>query len=157
MRRLGRDSEGRPVLPEPSEVDRVMRQAARRCGAMVSAAVKRAKRRQIVVRLAGCTLDITPTVALRCAQRLLGRGIARRAARAAFGTPGRTASDKSAVTAVHLAALEQELAAELEALGDDIDAAKDGIASAWRDSPERLAILADWSTQQAARIRGAAE
>lgn len=150
MRRIGRDSKARPVLPDPEDVDLLMKQAACRCGAMVAAAVKRAKRRMVLEHLAASRLDITPTVALHCAQRLLGRGIDMRATLAAFVTPGRTAADKSAVTAEDLRELEHELGERLAALSASTWTAKEEIARAWRNSPERKAILADWAAQRAA-------
>ncbi len=148
MLRIGRDSVGRAVLPKPDVVSQLMLLAAARCGADVAAAVKREKRGLVVRSLAASQLDITPTVALRSAQRLLGRGIDSRATLGAFATSGRTAANKSLVTAADLAALEQELVVQLATLSDEMDAAKYVIAKAWRSSPERLAILADWSQQR---------
>ena len=50
-------------------------------------------------------LDITPTLANNCAKKLLGRGFDRLILNAMFGTPGRTAADKTKTHVEHLSAL----------------------------------------------------
>lgn len=151
MHRLGRDRDGRPILPEPAMVDAAMKAAAGRCGAMVSASIKRAKRELIVQRLAASQLDITPTVARHSAERLIGRGLAMSALLTAFAVPGRTAARKSEITPADLADLEAEISTELAAFSDAIGEARERIAGQWRDSPQRMAVLADWASQRASK------
>jgi len=148
MRLLGRDSDGRPVLPEAEIVDATMKAAAGRCGAMVAAAIKRAKRDLILKRLGASRLDITPTVALHSAQRLMGRGVDMRALLPIFGLPGRTAANKSNVSPAVLESLEATIRTDLDALVVALDMSKAAIAREWSGSPERLAILADWAGQR---------
>lgn len=50
-------------------------------------------------------LDITPTLANNCAKQLLGRGFDRLILNAMFGTPGRTAADKTKTQVEHLSTL----------------------------------------------------
>ncbi|MBF6992324.1 hypothetical protein [Cupriavidus sp. IK-TO18] len=153
LQRIGRASDGRPILPDPDTVRQLEFLASTRCGAAVAAAIKRAKRRLVFRRLASTTLDVTPTVALHCAQRLLGRGIDGRAALAAFATTGRTAAEKSPVTAYALAELEAQAREQLFELVTWIGEVKREIAEEWHNAPELAAIFADWETQRAVQRR----
>lgn len=74
-----------------------------RCGAMIGAAKKHGQRdilitlfKQAVERQ---SLDVTPAVANAAAKEVFGRGVDKATLNATFGTPGRTASDKSRVYA----------------------------------------------------------
>ncbi|WAH62197.1 hypothetical protein LZ023_40685 (plasmid) [Pseudomonas silvicola] len=92
---------------------------AGRCGAELGAAHKRCKRSLVLMALRAERdrgLDVTPAVAAHCFQRLIGRSIDDRAAAATFATPGRTAADKSRVSADDLAALESTLRAQVRDL-----------------------------------------
>ncbi|MHD0650918.1 hypothetical protein ACYPKM_35305 [Pseudomonas aeruginosa] len=94
-----------------------------RCGAECSAAKKSAQAETIISRVLAAKrrgLDITPTVALRLSERLLGRGVNMHVLLEHLATPGRTAADRSALTAdsPELQALEQDLRSELENLGE---------------------------------------
>lgn len=92
---------------------------AGKCGAKVAAAHKRCKRGLVFSALSTAVeggMDITPTVAENVFGRLIGRGVDFRAALSSFGTPGRTATNKSSVRAAHLAEFESSLLPEIDAL-----------------------------------------
>ncbi|HHH9714937.1 hypothetical protein IYR97_22925 (plasmid) [Pseudomonas fulva] len=100
-----------------------LRQIAGRCGAQVSAAHKRCKRELVFAALKAARdsgLDITPTVAEHLCTRLIGRGVALRAALESFGTHGRTAATKSTVGQTDLAGLEAELVPQVQSLIDEM-------------------------------------
>ncbi|MGE8051301.1 hypothetical protein ACQKPT_23750 [Pseudomonas monteilii] len=95
------------------------RSMAGRCGARVAAAHKRCKRglvfsELVIARDAG--LDITPTVAEHVCERLIGRGVDFRKALTFFGTPGRTAAQKSGVVREDMASIEAQLAPQVSLL-----------------------------------------
>ncbi|QKZ07845.1 hypothetical protein [Pseudomonas eucalypticola] len=105
-----------------------LRSMAGRCGAQCSAAHKRCKRGLVFAALASAQaegLDITPTVAEHLCSRLLGRGVDFRAALSSFGTPGRTAANKSATGAADLATLETALSPEIFSLLVAMDGIRD--------------------------------
>jgi len=150
-RAIGRDTSGGPCLPSVEETDRLIRRAIGRCGAAVGAAVKVAKRALIVDALASAKsggMDITPTIANNISSRLLDRKVDTRALAQMFGTPGRTAADKSTVRPEHTAELEQQLNVAIEAQRVQLQVIKEAAREAWSDSPERRKILADWSAQR---------
>lgn len=99
----------------------------RRLGAATAALGKRARRMLILAYLVDARdsgLDITPTVALRFAQHVIGRGLMRTELNKVFGTPGRTASDKSSVTQEELAGLEEWVKADMARLVAGMDQAR---------------------------------
>lgn len=110
----------------PNEVhDGLLRVLAGRCGAGCSTAAKLCKRSLVLEALLNAKeqgLDITPTVASHVFERLIGRSVDNRATLAAFAQPGRTAADKSVITAEDLAQLELALANELQALVSEMAA-----------------------------------
>lgn len=96
-----------------------MRSHAGRCGARLAAAHKRCKRGLIFSVLAQAQdhgLDITPTVAEHLCARLIGRGVDFSAALEKFGTPGRTAANKSRTTEADLHGFEEALYPEIMGL-----------------------------------------
>jgi len=109
-------------------LDKDMRYAAMRvatglCGGACGAAAKRLKRAVILDALLEARdngLDITPTVAMRVFERLIGRGVDNRATLYCFATPGRTAADKSTLKADDLGTLDSRLDALLLALVEPI-------------------------------------
>ncbi|MFZ5935598.1 hypothetical protein BGP84_18735 [Pseudomonas putida] len=107
-----------------------------RCGAECGAAHKRAKRGLVIAALerekeAG--MDITPTVAGHVFERLIGRGMDDRAASAHFATPGRTAANKSTLTAEDFAELEARLAGEVVELMDKMEEIRERHRDIYRD------------------------
>lgn len=150
--RIGRTLDGNPCFPEDDDQVRTLaRQAAARCGAAVAAAVKREKRRLVLQALHAERTngtDITPAVAQGSARRLLGRGLDSRATAGIFATPGRTAANKSAVSADDLGQLESELHQRLAPLLMAIDHAKNEASQTWFHSRERAEVLADWAEQR---------
>ena len=112
---------------EKMDFDKAVKRAAGRCGAYCAAATKRASRGLVLGLLLEQRkkgLDITPTVAQRVCDRILGRGVDNRKTLEAFATPGRTAADKSTLTAEGLAHIEQQIQADLQALGNETGAIK---------------------------------
>lgn len=90
-----------------------------RLAALISAATKRAKRTLVLEYLfqaKGSGLDITITVARHSVGRVLGRNVSRSEVIQKFGSPGRTASDKSEVGADDLACVEKEIVERLNVL-----------------------------------------
>lgn len=90
------DDDGNPVLPTSPEAS-LRAKAAQ----LIGAASKRALRRYVVEGLdvakrAG--QDVTPAIAQHVCHKIVGRGVKREFLNAHFGTPGRTAADKSTVT-----------------------------------------------------------
>lgn len=156
---IGRTPEGTPCFPgDDEQVQALVRQAAARCGANVAAAVKREKRRLLLegllaTRQAG--VDITPAVAQGTARRLLGRGLDPRATAKLFATLGRTAANKSNVTADDLVQLENELHQRLASLLLAIEQAKNQAGEHWFHSVERAEVLEDWAQQRRAQLRDA--
>jgi hypothetical protein len=97
----------------------LLRVLAGRCGAACSAAAKRCKRALVLEALLKAKaerMDITPTVAGHVFERLIGRSVDNRATLSAFAQPGRSAADKSKITAENLAELEAKLIKELRLL-----------------------------------------
>lgn len=95
------------------------RSMAGRCGARVAAAHKRCKRGLVfseLVTARDAGLDITPTVAEHVFERLIGRGVDFRKALTFFGTPGRTAANKSGVVREDTANIEAKLYPQVSAL-----------------------------------------
>ncbi len=89
-----------PAYDDPTFDDwkKQMTAISRSCAAAVSAAVKRAKRSFVFKRLEALQsdgADLTITNVEHIAREILGRGFDNRAVAEVFGTPGRTAADKS--------------------------------------------------------------
>lgn len=149
---IGRTASGAPCFPEEDDlVQRLIQQAASRCGAGISAAVKREKRFWLLTALVAARadgLDVTPAVAKGAARRVLGRRVDERFVAQLLATPGRTAANKSPVKAADLAPIEIRLDRELGPLLDRIDAEKSRAHSRWYASDGRLAALADWRHQR---------
>jgi len=149
---IGRTPYGDPNFPhDDGLVQKLIQQAAARCGAGVSAAVKREKRVWLLNALLeayAAGLDVTPAVAKGAAQRVLGRRIDERFVAKLFATPGRTAADKSRVQPADLAQIENRLDLELAPLLNQIDTEKAAAHSQWYASKERLRVLADWREQR---------
>lgn len=125
-----------------------IKSAAGRLGAQMGAAKKWAKRELVFLTLRRARddlgLDVTPTVALHVAERVLGRGVSMRAANDNFGQPERTASNKSFLTAHHLADLEATLSANLDALTKLLDKIRAEQRRDWECSTRREQILDSW-------------
>lgn len=149
---IGRTPSGVPCFPASDDlVQKLIQRAASRCGAAVSAAVKREKRFWLLTALVAARadgLDVTPAVAKGAARRVLGRRVDERFVAQLLATPGRTAANKSQVKADDLAPIETRLGREHESLLDRIDAAKSTAHSRWYASEERLSALADWRHQR---------
>ncbi len=98
--------------------------------AHISASVKRAKRGFVARALAeyadSLSLDVTPTVAQHCMKRVLGRGVDGRALLEMFAIPGRTAAQKSAVSANDLVDFEQSIEPTLRNIHGRLAAARMG-------------------------------
>lgn len=95
------------------------RSMAGRCGARVAAAHKRCKRGLVfseLVTARDAGLDITPIVAEHVCERLIGRGVDFRNALIFFGTPGRTAAEKSSVVREDMASIEAKLSPQVSLL-----------------------------------------
>ncbi|MBD8828999.1 hypothetical protein [Pseudomonas sp. CFBP 13602] len=115
---------------------------AGRCGAQVAAAHKRCKRGLLFSALMaaqGIGMDITPTVAEHLCSRLIGRGVDVRAALKAFGTPGRTAADKSTVSPSDLGDLEKQLGPQIQALISDMTAIRERYREAYAEKAKEAA------------------
>lgn len=150
--RIGRDPNGKPCLPDSDEeIKKLIRTAIARCGAGVGAAIKRAKRRLILDELVAARnsgMDITPAVAQGTANRLLGRGLSTRETARLFSTSGRTAANKSTVTANDLEKIEKQLSNKLSLLISQLEEEKKIAHSRWATSPERKKIMEYWSIQR---------
>ena len=115
--------------------DKAVRAAAGRCGALCSAAIKRASRDHLIALLLehkGKGLDITPTVAQHVCDRVLGRGVDTRKTLEAFATPGRTAADKSTLGAADLVEIEQALGAQVGTIRDAAQVIKSECVAAYQ-------------------------
>ncbi len=94
-----------------------MRRITGICGQKCGAAAKRYKRAVVLDELthqAKLGQDITPTVAGHFFENLIGRGVDGRKLIEVFGKPGRTAADKTDLTAADLSGLEAVLGARLK-------------------------------------------
>lgn len=149
---IGRTADGHACFPDDDYlVQKLIRKAAARCGAGVSAAVKREKRSFLLGALLKARsqgVDVTPAVAKGAARRVLGRRLDERFVADLLATPGRTAANKSAVTADDLAPLEERLNQKLGPLLDRIEAAKARAHRQWFRSQGRIQVLADWRQQR---------
>lgn len=117
--------------------DKAVKRIAARCGAHCSAAIKRTHRGLVVGLLLeqkNKGLDVTPTVAQHVCDRILGRGVDTRSTLETFATPGRTAADKSALTAADLVAIEARIGAELQALALEAGKVKAQCVAAYKAS-----------------------
>ncbi|MNC04128.1 hypothetical protein D3C75_515590 [compost metagenome] len=106
---------GQPLLT-PIEFRKLLASMTGTCGAACSAATKRVMRAVVLDALEKAKasgLDITPTVAQHVAERLLGRGVDKLSTLGSFATPGRTAADKSKVSAADLVEIEGQIQGEL--------------------------------------------
>lgn len=158
LKGIARTPKGVACFPgDDDEVQTLLHQAAARCGAGIGAAVKREKRRLLLVDLVKAHqtdgLDITPAVAQGTARRVLGRGLSARLTAKLFSTPGRTAAHKSSVTADDLAQLENHLVEQLAPLLEEIEVAKRDANARWHGSQERSEALADWAQQRREQLR----
>lgn len=101
----------------PDMFRKLLAVASGKCGAACSAATKHLIRSVAVEHLITAKeagLDITPTVAQNMFKRLLGRGVDCREMLFCFATPGRTAANKSTVTADDMATIENHIHASLK-------------------------------------------
>ncbi|MDQ1817284.1 hypothetical protein RBA41_28660 [Massilia sp. CCM 9210] len=155
---IGRTSDGLPRFPEHDDMARrEINRAIARCAAAVSAAVKREKRWLVLRTLQRAKdhgLDITPTVVQNTARRFLGRGLDQKAVATLFATPGRTAANHSPVRAADLVQFERELVGRMQVLLFEMDLEKSKASHLWATSVERKNVLADWSRQRLAQLRG---
>lgn len=145
----GRSPSGRmdPVAMENGAMLEEVRRVGGRLGAKLSAASKAAMRSTLFAALEEARregADVTPTVALHAAERVIGRGVSMRAANAAFGRPGRTAADKTSLEPAELAELEAKVRQEIQHLRDELGRIRDHHRQRWRDSPQRDALLQEW-------------
>lgn len=149
---IGRDQNGNPCLPDnDQEIRQLIRIAIARCGAGVGAAIKRAKRRLVLDELVATRdsgMDITPAVAQGTANRLLGRGFSTRETARLFSIAGRTAANKSTVTANDLEKIEKKLSNKLSLLISQLEEEKRIAHANWATSPERKKIMEYWSMQR---------
>ncbi|WP_409280222.1 hypothetical protein [Pseudomonas sp. KCJK8751] len=110
-----------------------LRAMASHCGAELGAAHKRCKRDLVfsclLAERLNTGLDITPTLAENLCAKLIGRGVDLRIALEMFGTPGRTAANKSKVTQETL----DELEAALEPMVQSLVLAMQEIRIRYRD------------------------
>lgn len=105
----------------PVEFRKIMAIATGTCGAACSAASKRLMRAVVLDGLEKAKttgLDITPTVAQHVAERILGRGVDKLSTLEVFATPGRTAANKSQVSAADLVEIENQIKSELDSIAD---------------------------------------
>jgi hypothetical protein len=116
--------------------DKAVRAAAGRCGALCSAAIKRASRDHLVALLLiehkRKDLDITPTVAQHVCDRVLGRGVDNRKTLEAFATAGRTAADKSTLGASDLVEIEEALRVQVGSIRDSAHEIKAGCVADYK-------------------------
>lgn len=158
LRALFRNDRGHLVLGELSD-DNMRAQiqtVSARLGARCGASVKRAKRQLLQLALQTAQhqgLDITPWIANRCAERLLHRGISMRWANEHFGTPGRTAKDKSSTSPADLEQLESLVRRDLAELMQQILRIKAAHRESWQRSPQRAALLDEWRVAKQALLR----
>lgn len=151
---ISRDGHGNPVFPELDvDVLKMLNSALCRLGAAVAAARKREVRMHLFN--AFCDLydqnfDITPTLIVHSVERILGRGVDRKFIKT-FATPGRTAADKSKVSVESLSDFEQCLRKKIADLSPFFEEKKEFYRHKWLASPEREAILSDWSSQSKQR------
>lgn len=116
-----RDDDGDPVMP--TRPDKTARAKAAQ---LIGAASKRALRRYVVEGLDGAKAegqDVTPAIAQHVCHAIVGRGVQREFLGQRYGTPGRTAADKSKLTLGEL----QELLDGLENGLDELKAAMQAI------------------------------
>lgn len=149
MQSAGRDEDG--VMDILAMIDgRLLHEvqaASGRLGATITAAGKRAKRELVFAALYQAQhegADITPTVALHVAERVLGRGISMRAATKAFGTPGRTAADKSGIRADDLCGLEEQARHRAVALTERLAEIRQRYRERWAMSLRRAELIDEW-------------
>jgi len=145
----GRSPTGRidPVAMDNGVMLSEVRRLGGRLGAKLGAASKAAMRGTLFAALEEARregADVTPTVALHAAERVIGRGVSMRAANAAFGRPGRTAADKTSLEPAELAELEAKVRQEIQHLRDELGRIRDHHRQQWRDSPQRNALLQEW-------------
>lgn len=134
---------------ENGEAFNEVKRAGGKLGASIGAAGKRARREVLFQGLqhalkAGA--DVTPTVACRAAERVLGRGISMRTANTMFGQPGRTAKHKSGLTADDLAELENRARTDINALLPQLADIRERHRRNWVQSRRRAQLLDDWKT-----------
>lgn len=116
-----RDDDGDPVMPTSPD-----KTARAKAAQLIGAASKRALRRYVVEGLDGAKAegqDVTPAIAQHVCHQIVGRGVKREFLSSRFGTPGRTAADKSKLTLNQL----QELLDWLEEGLDELKAAMKAI------------------------------
>ena len=89
-------------------------------GAYVTALNKATKREYICDLISEDmqTLDVTPIAAMQLIQRVLGRGVSNKFLLEKFGTPERTAADKSDIFGLDLAEYEKEINAKMKVLDE---------------------------------------
>lgn len=148
---VGRSPTGRmdPVAMENGVMLAEVRRAGGRLGAKLGAASKSAIRSTLFAALETARrdgADVTPTAAWHAAERVLGRGVSMRAANAAFGQPGRTAADKTALAPDALAELEARVRQEIALLREELGRVREHHRQQWLCSHRRSALLEEWRT-----------
>jgi hypothetical protein len=122
---------------EPEVHISLLRVIAGRCGSGCSGAAKRSKRALVfeaLLKEKNQGLDITPTVAGHVFERLIGRSVDNRAMIQAFATAGRTAAEKSAVSAEDLSELEQKMTKQLQFLQQQMNAIRHAHNQSYKES-----------------------
>lgn len=152
----GRTETGRidPASVANGAIRSEIQRAAGKLGAQLAAASKRAIRDTLFAALETARregADITPTVALHAAERVIGRGISMQAANKKFGKPGRTATHKSLIGEEDLAALEEAVKREIHALRKELNRIREHYRQHWIESSQRTKLISEW---QAALGRG---
>ncbi|BDM64312.1 hypothetical protein NFHSH190041_17640 [Shewanella sp. NFH-SH190041] len=151
MYAIGRDASGAAILPDDGTVTDLMRSAAGKVGAKVSASVKREKRRCVFEALQQAKqqqMDLTPTIVQHMAVRLIGRHFDNKQVIVTFGTPGRTAADKSKLSPRDTIVLEASIKSQLRDLEMVAEQMKDKAKVDWVKSARRNDILDDWRRQR---------
>ncbi|MEZ8028569.1 hypothetical protein [Enterovibrio norvegicus] len=118
--------------------------AAKRRGSEIVAGKKNAIKEMLIALLVRCKcdgLDITPTVAKYSIKRVLGRSVGARSLQQSFGTPGRTASDKSRVRENDLAEIEKEMKTELICLNQNMDKSLMQANDQWRNTEKAARLI----------------
>ena len=132
---LARVREMKAAGLDPDDFRQAMQAATGTTGSMCGAAKKRVLRDVVIEALQKAKadgLDVTPTVAMHVCERVIGRGIDNRQTLDFFATPGRTAADKSRLTAVELGELENDLRNRLEELSMRMLEIKEGHRQAYK-------------------------
>jgi hypothetical protein len=150
---MGRSARGNPMFPENDEdvFDGLNRKSGR-LGALIGAAVKRAKRDAVFLGLSVAVkrdgADLTYHAVQNSAKRLIGRGFKKDLVLSTFSTAGRTAARKTTTDADDLKEVERQISAVLTELIPMLGATKLQKRKEWKDSAARKEIMKDWSLQR---------